>query len=127
MPIAGITTDIHGNTRNPSTPDVGADEFDQVITNIEPTSSPTVYELYQNYPNPFNPSTKIKFDIPKSGFVSLKIYDITGREVSTLVNSELATGRYEFEWNGGQFASGVYFFRITAGEFVKVQKMMLIK
>ena len=127
MPIAGITTDIHGNTRNPSTPDVGADEFDQVITNIEPTSSPTVYELYQNYPNPFNPSTKIKFDIPKSGFVSLKIYDITGREVSTLVNSELATGRYEFEWNGGQFASGVYFFRITAGDFVKVQKMMLIK
>ncbi|MCB0724347.1 MAG: T9SS type A sorting domain-containing protein [Ignavibacteriae bacterium] len=127
VPIPGITTDIHGTTRNPSTPDVGADEFDQVITNIEPTSSPTVYELYQNYPNPFNPSTKIKFDIPKAGFVSLKIYDITGREVSTLVNSELATGRYEFEWNGAQFASGVYFFRINAGDFVKVQKMMLIK
>ncbi|MCB0722608.1 MAG: T9SS type A sorting domain-containing protein [Ignavibacteriae bacterium] len=127
IPITGITTDIHGTTRNLSTPDVGADEFDQVITGIEPGSAPISYELYQNYPNPFNPSTKIKFDIPKAGFVSLKVYDITGREVSTLVNSELTTGRYEFEWNGAQFASGVYFLRINAGDFVKVQKMMLIK
>ena len=86
-----------------------------------------VYELYQNYPNPFNPSTKIKFDIPKAGFVSLKIYDITGREIATLVNRELEASRYEVEWNGAQFASGVYFFRINAGDFVKVQKMMLIK
>ena len=101
--------------------------FTTGVTNIEPNSQPTVYELYQNYPNPFNPTTKIKFDIPKSGFVSLKVYDITGREVSTLVNSELAAGRYEFEYNGGQFASGIYFFRINAGDFVKVQKMMLVK
>ncbi|MCB0720960.1 MAG: T9SS type A sorting domain-containing protein [Ignavibacteriae bacterium] len=225
IPIAGITTDIHGTTRNPSIPDVGADEFNGIgpitqapvlvypannavlvevnplmnwddvgsavnyhiqistdstfgstlvdvdtitssqlqlgnnflavntkyywrvsgkntlgegpfssvwsfttgVTNIEPTSLPTVYELYQNYPNPFNPSTKIKFDIPKAGFVSLKVYDITGREVATLVNRNLEPQRYEVEWSGAQFASGVYFFRITAGDFVKVQKMMLIK
>ncbi|MCB0720953.1 MAG: T9SS type A sorting domain-containing protein [Ignavibacteriae bacterium] len=86
-----------------------------------------VYELYQNYPNPFNPSTKIKFDIPKAGFVSLKIYDITGREVTTLVNRSLEASRYEVEWNGSRFASGVYFFRIAAGDFVKVQKMILVK
>ncbi|MCB9243568.1 MAG: T9SS type A sorting domain-containing protein, partial [Ignavibacteriales bacterium] len=101
--------------------------FTTGVTNIEPTSLPTVFELYQNYPNPFNPTTKIKFDIPKSSFVSLKVYDITGREVATLVNSDLEPQRYEVEWNGAQFASGVYFFRITAGDFVKVQKMILTK
>ena len=126
MPIPGITTDIHGTTRNPSMPDVGADEFD-IITSIEPSSLPMTYELYQNYPNPFNPATKIKFDIPKAGFVSLKVYDITGREVATLVNRDLEASRYEVEWNGSQFASGVYFLRINAGDFVKIQKMMLIK
>ena len=101
--------------------------FTTGVTNIEPTSLPVVYELYQNYPNPFNPSTKIKFDIPKAGFVSLKIYDITGREVTTLVNRSLEASRYEVEWNGSRFASGVYFFRIAAGDFVKVQKMILVK
>ena len=88
---------------------------------------PTVYDLFQNYPNPFNPTTSIRFDIPKSGFVSLKVYDVTGREVATLVNNNLEPAKYEVSWNGTQFASGVYFYRIIAGDFVKVQKMILVK
>ncbi|HLT24064.1 MAG TPA: T9SS type A sorting domain-containing protein [Ignavibacteria bacterium] len=225
IPVAGITTDIHGTTRNVTTPDVGADEFDGIgpvtlaptlvypsngavlvevnplmnwdavanastyhiqistdstfttslldvdtvttsqlqlgnnflavntkyywrvsgensigegpfsdmwsfttgVTNVEPTSIPMVFDLFQNYPNPFNPTTKIRFDIPKASFVSLKVYDITGREVATLVNNTLEPSRYEVEWNGSQFGSGVYFFRIQAGDFVKVQKMILTK
>lgn len=100
---------------------------DQVSALTQISEIPTVYDLYQNYPNPFNPTTKIKFDIPQDGFVSLKVYDITGREVAQLVNSNLEAARYEVEWNGSQFSSGVYFFRIQAGDFVKVQKMMLTK
>ena len=88
---------------------------------------PLEYNLYNNYPNPFNPSTSIKFDIPKAGFVSLKVYDVTGREVATLVNEVLQPSRYNVEWNGSQFSSGVYFYRIQAGDFVKVQKMILTK
>ncbi|MCB0721664.1 MAG: T9SS type A sorting domain-containing protein [Ignavibacteriae bacterium] len=103
-------------------------DFTTGVTNIDPLANvPTVYELYQNYPNPFNPTTKIKFDIPQPGFVTLKVYDITGKEVATLVNSNLEPARYEVNWNGTQFASGVYFFRINAGDFVKVQKMILVK
>lgn len=88
---------------------------------------PTEYNLYNNYPNPFNPSTSIRFDIPVAGFVSLKVYDITGREVSTLVNEVLQPSRYNIDWNGSRFSSGVYFYRIQAGDFVKVQKMILTK
>jgi hypothetical protein len=100
---------------------------DQLSSITQISEIPEVYDLYQNYPNPFNPTTKIKFDIPQAGFVSLKVYDITGREVAQLVNSNLEAARYEVEWNGAQFSSGVYFFRIQAGDFVKVQKMMLTK
>jgi hypothetical protein len=88
---------------------------------------PTVYDLFQNYPNPFNPATSIKFDIPLAGFVSLKVYDVTGREVANLVNSVLEPASYSVNWNASQFASGVYYTRIQSGDFVKVQKMMLIK
>lgn len=100
-----------------------------IVTGIEPIISmiPKEYNLYQNYPNPFNPSTKIKYDIPKAGFVSLKIYDITGREVADLVDKELAPAQYEADWNASGFSSGVYFYRLQAADFVKVQRMILLK
>ena len=99
-----------------------------LITGIAGNSSlPDKYALYSNYPNPFNPSTKIKFDIPKSGIVKLTIYDILGRQVSTLINSELTAGRYEMEWNAGSYSSGIYFYRIEADGFVETRRMMLIK
>ena len=100
---------------------------DQISGLTQGSEIPTVYDLFQNYPNPFNPATSIKFDIPLAGFVSLKVYDITGREVANLVNTVLEPASYTVNWNASQFASGVYYTRIQSGDFVKVQKMMLIK
>jgi hypothetical protein len=85
------------------------------------------YELSQNYPNPFNPITNIKYQIQKTGQVTLKIYDITGREIKTLVNEIKNPGSYIVTFNGTELASGVYFYRIQAGDFVQVKKMVLIK
>ncbi|MCI0473534.1 MAG: T9SS type A sorting domain-containing protein, partial [Ignavibacteria bacterium] len=89
--------------------------------------SPSEYNLSQNYPNPFNPVTSISFAIPKQGFVSLKIYDIAGREVKTLVNEFKHAGYYSVDFNGSSLASGVYFYGIQCGDFVSVKKMVLIK
>ena len=88
---------------------------------------PTDFCLYSNYPNPFNPFTNIRFDIPKQGFVSLKIYDILGKEVTTLVNEKINTGRYEVDWDGSGYPSGVYIYKLHAGDFVDVKKMILLK
>jgi hypothetical protein len=83
--------------------------------------------LEQNYPNPFNPSTKIEFSIQDFGFVSLKVYDILGNEVATLVNSEKPAGVYELEWNAGNVPSGVYFYQLKTEDFVETKKMILMK
>ncbi len=96
---------------------------------IKPISSevPNSYTLYQNYPNPFNPETKIKFDVPKSGDVKLIIYDMLGREVSALVNERLNPGTYEVEWNANNYTSGVYYYKITSGDYTDSKKMVLVK
>jgi len=92
---------------------------------------PLEYKLSQNYPNPFNPNTKINYELPKDGKVKIVIYDILGREMKSLVNNEFKTaGRYTVEFNGSQFASGVYFYRIQVEggkEFTAVKKMVLVK
>jgi len=88
---------------------------------------PTEFALLQNYPNPFNPSTTINYELPASNFVTLKIYDLVGKEVATLVNEKLDAGRYTATFNGSNLASGMYFYKITAGEFTFVRKMVLIK
>jgi hypothetical protein len=101
-----------------------------IITGIPhtPTSNiPSSYSLSQNYPNPFNPVTKISFDIPKNGFVSLKIYDLLGREVSTLVKEVKTPGSYIVDFDGASFASGTYFYRLESNGFVSTKKMLLIK
>ena len=85
------------------------------------------YYLFQNYPNPFNPSTKITYSVASLGSVTLKIYDVLGREVLTLVNEEKPAGRYEVNFNAGHLASGVYFYQIKAGDFIQTKKMLLIK
>jgi hypothetical protein len=85
------------------------------------------YSLSQNFPNPFNPTTNIKFSIQKAGFVSLKIYDLSGRVVSTLVNEKLTVGAYEYSFNGANLSSGVYFYTIIADGYTATKKMMLIK
>jgi flagellar hook assembly protein FlgD len=88
---------------------------------------PNLYVLHQNYPNPFNPVTKIKFDIPKSAYSVIKIYDNLGREVSTLVSGGLKAGKYEVEWNAANYPSGVYYYKITSGDFTDSKKMVLVK
>ncbi len=88
---------------------------------------PTNYIVYQNYPNPFNPSTNIRFALPKESRVRLTVYDITGREIATLINDNLAAGVHTIEWNARDLASGIYLYRIEADNFVKVNKMILLK
>ena len=98
------------------------------VTNTEITEViPTDYSLSQNYPNPFNPSTKIEFKIPESGLVSLKIYDLLGREVKTLVNEEMQTGIYKIDFDASGLASGIYFYTLNTGEFNSTKKMVLLK
>ena len=91
------------------------------------TGVPQVYQLHQNYPNPFNPVTKIKFDIPKFSNVKVKIYDVIGNEVAQLFNGELEAGYYEADFNASNYASGVYFYRIDAGDYSSVKRMVLVK
>ncbi|WKZ68335.1 MAG: T9SS type A sorting domain-containing protein [Melioribacteraceae bacterium] len=85
------------------------------------------YDLVQNYPNPFNPTTTIKYQIPKSGHVKLRVYDILGREVTTLVNEYLEDGRYEAVFNANELSSGVYIYRLEVNDFITSKKMMLVK
>ncbi len=98
-------------------------------------AKPDVFSLEQNYPNPFNPVTTIKYSIPESplsggvrgGFISLKIYNILGQETATLVNQNQEAGFYEVKFDGSQYASGVYIYRLEAGSYTAVKKMMLLK
>ncbi len=88
---------------------------------------PTKYELAQNFPNPFNPSTKINFAIPKQGMVTLKVFDILGREVAVLVNDVKQPGYYSLDFDASHLASGVYFYKLTSGTFNEVKRMVLVK
>ena len=88
---------------------------------------PTVYSLDQNYPNPFNPETVIRYQLPNSSKVTLKVYDLMGKEVITLVNEDQIAGRYEVKFGGNKLSSGVYFYHIDAGKFTSVKKMILMK
>lgn len=116
------------------------------LTGIEPISTeiPSQFSLSQNYPNPFNPSTTINFSIPllrgvtgeagqlvtpgrEGVFTSIKIYDIIGNEITTLVNEQITPGAYSVEWDAANYPSGVYFYRLTAGEFIQTNKMILLK
>jgi hypothetical protein len=88
---------------------------------------PTGYNLAQNYPNPFNPSTQISYSIPNSEFVSLKIYDVLGREVTTLVNGVQSASNYSVNFDAGKLSSGIYFYTLKAGNFVETKKMLLLR
>ena len=135
-PIAGIQFDFDGDERDPILPYKGADEADSPVTLEELTIIPLNVSLSQNYPNPFNPSTKIKFEIPDQSvlggwndnlLVTLKVYDVLGNEVTTLINEEKPAGEYEIEFNGSNLPSGIYFYQIKAGSFTQTKKMVLLK
>ena len=95
-----------------------------VDNNIEPREN---YLLSQNYPNPFNPSTSIHYAVSSRQFVSLKVYDLLGKEVATLINEEKPAGTYEIEFNATNLPSSIYFYRLQAGSFVETKKMVLLK
>ena len=85
------------------------------------------YALDQNYPNPFNPSTKISYSIKEEGLVTLKVYDVLGNEIATLVNENKPAANYEVQFNASQLPSGMYIYKIQAGSFSDVKKMILTK
>jgi endoglucanase len=103
-------------------------EFNLITTDVkEEINAPISFNLDQNYPNPFNPSTKIQYEIPKESKISIKIYDISGSEITTLYEGQRHPGKYFIEWNAKNFASGIYFCRMISDNFVSVKKLTLIK
>ena len=88
---------------------------------------PHNYTLQQNYPNPFNPSTTIEFSIPKEELVTLRIYNLLGQEVATLVSENLQAGNYNFSWNASSLAGGIYLYELKAGAFTQTKKLILMK
>ncbi|MEZ4692002.1 MAG: T9SS type A sorting domain-containing protein [Ignavibacteria bacterium] len=120
--INNVSSDINKIT------DAGKGSLENKNANIVPE----VYYLSQNYPNPFNPSTRISFDLPVDSKVKLIVYDMLGREVKSMVNTQLYTGRYEFQFEGSNFSSGIYFYRMEAVDnsgkkFVQTKRMVLVK
>lgn len=135
IPISEITHDIDGELRDPISPYKGADEVDSPVFIIETIKIPSNYSLFQNYPNPFNPSTTIKFMVPsvmasgakQSQLVTIKVYDILGNEVASLVNEEKSAGEYSIEFDAKDLTSGIYFYQLKAGSFIETKKMILLK
>ena len=106
--------------------------FTTVTTSVEDVNLPTKFILYQNYPNPFNPSTTIKFKLPEDGFTTLKIYDLFGKEVATLINDKLSAGTYEVKFSSDDLkdkslSSGIYFYQLKSGKYSDSKKMILLK
>jgi len=101
----------------------------EMITSVslEAAALPLSFMLHQNFPNPFNPSTTIKYELPRSAVVNLSVYDLLGRMVSVLVNERREAGVHEVKFNGSNLASGVYFYRLTAGDFVQTRKLLLVR
>lgn len=109
---------------------IGAYTFVAILAGIasnDSTSIPASFVLGQNYPNPFNPTTVIDYQLPKDAHVTIKVYDVLGRVVATLVDGEESAGYHEVSFNGWRFASGVYFYRFTAQGVDQVKKMLLVK
>jgi photosystem II stability/assembly factor-like uncharacterized protein len=107
----------------------GGISFHTIIADINKigTNAPNKYELFQNYPNPFNPVTTIKFQLPKTGFVSLKVFDALGKEVQTLIDQNISAGFYETKFNAENLSSGIYFYKLVTDKFTDVKKMVVVK
>ena len=134
--VTAVGADHNGNVYTTGTSlgdttgyDIALIKYVSATIGIQNLSSevPDGYSLSQNYPKPFNPATKLKFGISKSGFVSLKIYNLQGKEVAVLVNENLTPGSYEFDWDASGFTSGVFFYKIQSGDYYETKKMLLLK
>jgi len=133
MTQEGVLLIINGGAVEP---DTGVVQIESAILFIgesfissvpESSKLPENFSLNQNYPNPFNPSTTIEFTLPKSEFVKLKIYNILGKEVSTLVSNKLNQGNHTYTFDGKNLASGIYYYHLVAGEYSEVKKMILLR
>jgi Secretion system C-terminal sorting domain len=118
---------VIGNLNNPSDNKTINFTASTSVTSINDITAPGGYYLAQNYPNPFNPSTVINYSVAKAGQVTLKLYNIIGKEVASLVNEYKIPGNYYYDLNGKNLSSGVYLYKITSGNFVSVKKMVLLK
>ncbi|MBE0571884.1 MAG: T9SS type A sorting domain-containing protein [Ignavibacteriaceae bacterium] len=131
--IQALTLDNNGYVYTGTENGVWRRPLSEIVTSVddEPTQ-PTAFILEQNYPNPFNPSTVIRYQLPVSGDVTLKVYDILGNEVATLVNEYKTAGKYEVEFSiysdkGQNLSSGIYFYKLQTGEYTAVNKMVLLR
>jgi hypothetical protein len=124
LPSAGTSTS--GRFALSSGP---AQPLTKKLASVTPSAatSPGIFLLHQNYPNPFNPSTTIKFELPRASQVTLRVYDVLGREVSLLVNERKDAGVYEVKFDGWNLASGVFFYRLQTGTEVQTKKLVLMK
>jgi hypothetical protein len=115
--------------RNPVAKLAGGSLSNNIFSKDEEAAKeiPSEFELGQNFPNPFNPTTTISFNLPVQSFVSLKVFDATGREVAVLVSEELPAGRYSRQWNAEGLASGVYFYGFQANQFMETKKLIILK
>jgi len=109
--------------------DLSGDATLEIVTSVNSNTDqiPHSYTLEQNYPNPFNPTTIIKYQIPELSFVTIKIFDVLGSEVATLVNEEKPGGNYEVELDATNLSSGIYFYQLRVGDYVPVKKMVLLR
>ena len=128
--VVGGRIYVYGGART-THPNIGTSaiyEFETKVVPVEPASLPVhSYLLSQNYPNPFNPSTTIKYELPRASQVTLTVYDVLGRQVSALVNERMDAGVHEVRFDGASLASGVYFYRLQAGDFVQAKKLVILK
>ncbi len=104
-------------------------QLSEMITAVKEIKEeiPATFSLSQNFPNPFNPSTSISFTLPSKSFVSLKVFDLIGREVATIVSEEISAGSYSRQWNASALSSGIYFYCLQAGSFTETKKLVLLK
>ena len=129
---SGAQVNVNATDANPPNSGVinvdGTTYYDGLTSSVEQISElPNDYMLSQNYPNPFNPSTNIEYSIPAESFVELKVYDVLGNEVATLINEQQQSGVYRVDFAADNLPSGMYFARLTANEFTRVVKMTLLK
>ena len=102
-------------------------EFTGNVTSVRRSAAPQAFSLEQNYPNPFNPSTIIRYSLGRAAHVKLSIFNLLGQQVATVVNGEQEAGTHEVKFDGGKLASGVYFYRLQAGSFVRTMKLLLLR
>ncbi len=126
------TVDLDQMTVSAEIPATGTYRFVWNPSKAGSAGIPETYALHQNYPNPFNPTTNIRFDMPETGFASLRIYDVLGREVVTLMHEEIPAGKHAYSWNGKDMygrmsATGIYFYRLKTAGYTKTRKMLLVK